>query len=209
MRKLSGAKDKLGLRVHGLIVGSPEKKRSDPAVLRSICSSILPNGKNEVRVHYCIGTPAHAVVCPKCHGICQASDTPVCMRVLHMESCHKARIVQAPATPCKASTLLHDRFLCRQMVRSAAVVMLAVQVLVTEFEGWASVEGDKELAFDWDDTAGEIKRRQQGLRLEALRLAEMKRRKAATRGGGGGGTDKELGSKAMAEAMRASRQKKE
>ena len=49
MRKLSGAKDKLGLRVHGLIVGSPEKKRSDPAVLRSICSSILPNGKNEVR----------------------------------------------------------------------------------------------------------------------------------------------------------------
>lgn len=34
MRKLSGAKEKLGLRVHGLIIGSPEEKRSDPAVLR-------------------------------------------------------------------------------------------------------------------------------------------------------------------------------
>ena len=64
MRKLSGAKDKLGLRVHGLIVGSPEKKRSDPAVLRSICSSILPNGKNEVRKwfpHYA-QAPLHVVI---------------------------------------------------------------------------------------------------------------------------------------------------
>lgn len=51
MRKLSGAKDKLGLRVHGLIVGSPEKKRSDPAVLRGLCSHTLPSGKNEVLVH--------------------------------------------------------------------------------------------------------------------------------------------------------------
>jgi uncharacterized protein with von Willebrand factor type A (vWA) domain len=51
MRKLSGAKDKLGLRVHGLIVGSPEKKRADPAVLRGLCSHTLPSGKNEVLVH--------------------------------------------------------------------------------------------------------------------------------------------------------------
>lgn len=43
-----GAKEKLGLRVHGLIVGSPEKKRADPAVLRSLCSQLLPNGKMEV-----------------------------------------------------------------------------------------------------------------------------------------------------------------
>lgn len=47
MRKLSGAKDKLSLRVHGLIVGSPEKKRADPAVLRALCSHTLPSGKNE------------------------------------------------------------------------------------------------------------------------------------------------------------------
>ena len=46
----SGAKDKLGLRVHGLIVGSPDKKRADPAVLRSLCSHVLPNGKQEVRL---------------------------------------------------------------------------------------------------------------------------------------------------------------
>ncbi|KAL6778245.1 hypothetical protein ACKKBG_A17460 [Auxenochlorella protothecoides x Auxenochlorella symbiontica] len=51
MRKLAGAKDKLSLRVHGLILGSPEKKRADPAVLRSLCSHTLPNGKNEVLVH--------------------------------------------------------------------------------------------------------------------------------------------------------------
>ena len=36
MRKLSGAKEKLGLRVHGLIVGTPEKQRADPAVLRFV-----------------------------------------------------------------------------------------------------------------------------------------------------------------------------
>lgn len=48
MRKLSGAKDKLGLRVHGLIVGSPEKKRADPAVLRALCTAYLPNGRSEV-----------------------------------------------------------------------------------------------------------------------------------------------------------------
>lgn len=34
--------------MHGLIVGSPEKKRADPAVLRSLCSHTLPSGKNEV-----------------------------------------------------------------------------------------------------------------------------------------------------------------
>jgi hypothetical protein len=46
----TGAKEKLGLRVHGLIVGSPEKKRADPAVLRSLCSQVLPNGKMEVLI---------------------------------------------------------------------------------------------------------------------------------------------------------------
>jgi uncharacterized protein with von Willebrand factor type A (vWA) domain len=52
MRKLSGAKDKLALRVHGLILGSPEKKRADPAVLRGLCSHILPkSGKLETLIH--------------------------------------------------------------------------------------------------------------------------------------------------------------
>lgn len=50
MRKLSGAKDKLGLRVHGLIIGSPEKKKADPAVLRALCSHTLPSGKHECLV---------------------------------------------------------------------------------------------------------------------------------------------------------------
>ena len=52
MRKLSGAKEKLGLRVHGLILGSPEQKRADPAVLRSLCTQIIPNsGKTETLIH--------------------------------------------------------------------------------------------------------------------------------------------------------------
>ncbi len=79
---------------------------------------------------------------------------------------------------------------------------------MTEFEGWASVEGDKELAFDWDDAAGDAKRREAGLRLEKLRLAEMKRRKAAARSSGSA-SGPDQGSKAMAEAMRASRVRKD
>ena len=36
--------------MHGLIVGSPEVKKADPAVLRSLCSGILPNGRTEFLV---------------------------------------------------------------------------------------------------------------------------------------------------------------
>ena len=38
----------MSLRVHGLIVGSPDKKRADPAVLKGLCSHVLPSGKQEV-----------------------------------------------------------------------------------------------------------------------------------------------------------------
>lgn len=118
---------------------------------------------------------------------------------------------------------------------------------MTEFGGWASVDADKSMHFDWDDLAGiycvtpaccfrccawvcgsqasehlmlvpdplstatgDAKRREQGLRLEAQRLAEMKRLKKEERqaaGGRSGGPAK--GAAEMAEAMRASRQKKE
>lgn len=106
MRKLAGAKDKLSLRVHGLIVGSPEKKRADPAVLRALCSHIVPSsGKLEVLVH--------------------------------------------------------------------------------EFESWASVQADESMAFDWDDVIGNAARREAGLRLEKLRQAEMKRRRLVQKGGVG------------------------
>ena len=36
--------------MHGLIVGSPEQKKADPAVLRSLCSSVLPNGRMETLI---------------------------------------------------------------------------------------------------------------------------------------------------------------
>jgi hypothetical protein len=91
MRKLSGAKDKLALRVHGLVLGSPaaERARADPAVLRALCSHTLPSGKNEVLVH--------------------------------------------------------------------------------EFDSWATVAADRGMQFDWDDAAGNAARRERGLRLEKMR----------------------------------------
>lgn len=94
MQKLSGAKEKMGLRVHGLIIGSPEKKRADPAVLRALCTNYLPNGK--------------------------------------VEQC------------------------------------------MSEFEGWASVQADSRLAFDWDDAAGNSKRRLAGLAHEKQRREQAK-----------------------------------
>ncbi len=60
--------------------------------------------------------------------------------------------------------------------------VLSMQTLVTEFEGWASVQGDKEIAFDWDDAMGNTSRRDAGLKLEALRNAEIRRRKVEARG---------------------------
>lgn len=56
------------------------------------------------------------------------------------------------------------------------------QVTVTEFEGWASVAADEEIAFDWDDAAGNATRREAGLKLEALRKAEMRRRRLEEKG---------------------------
>lgn len=53
-------------------------------------------------------------------------------------------------------------------------VVNMVQVLMSEFEGWASVQGDKEIAFDWDDAAGNAARREAGLKLEKLRNAEIR-----------------------------------
>lgn len=80
--------------------------------------------------------------------------------------------------------------------------------MVTEFEGWASVDKDPAMVFDWDDLAGDAKRREAGLKLEAKRLAEMKRLKKESRAAGGGKAGPEKGAAEMAEAMRASRQKK-
>lgn len=42
---------------------SPEKKRADPAVLRSLCSHTLPNGKNEVSVYTLCPVGSHGTLC--------------------------------------------------------------------------------------------------------------------------------------------------
>ncbi|KAG2436957.1 hypothetical protein HXX76_006473 [Chlamydomonas incerta] len=97
MRKLAGAKEALGLRVHGLVVGSPEKKRADPAVLRALCTNYLPSGKVEQLVH--------------------------------------------------------------------------------TFESWASVQAEAAFALDWDDVAGNSRRRLANLAHEKERMEESRRKK--------------------------------
>jgi hypothetical protein len=58
--------------------------------------------------------------------------------------------------------------------------------------------------------AGDARRREAGLKLEAQRLGEMKRLKAdERRAAGGRGSGPGKGAAEMAEAMRASRQKKQ
>ena len=105
MRKLSGAKDKLGLRVHGLIVGSPEKKRSDPAVLRSICSSILPNGKNEVRamLHR---KSEHAKLRPDSNHMCYATEMTCAVSARPCVLCKHKGSLSRVFQPWQGSTLL-------------------------------------------------------------------------------------------------------
>ena len=44
-----------------------------------------------------------------------------------------------------------------------------VAVDVAEFQGWASVAADAEFQFDWDDAAGDARRRAAALALEKLR----------------------------------------
>ena len=56
-----------------------------------------------------------------------------------------------------------------------------LQVLVHEFESWASVQAEKSLQFDWDDAMGNTARREAGLRLEKMRNV------GGPGGGGGGG----------------------
>ena len=63
-----------------------------------------------------------------------------------------------------------------------------VQVLVSEFEGWSSVRGNPEIAFDWDDAVGNAARRAAGIKLEAMRNAEIRRRRLESRGGAGAKT---------------------
>lgn len=43
------------------------------------------------------------------------------------------------------------------------------QVLIHEFESWASVQAERTLQFDWDDAMGKKARREAALRLEKLR----------------------------------------
>lgn len=50
MRKLTGAKEAMGLRVHGLIIGSPETPK-DPLVMKSLCTNYTRGAKDELLLH--------------------------------------------------------------------------------------------------------------------------------------------------------------
>ena len=90
MRKLSGAKDKLSLRVHGLIIGSPEKKRADPAVLRSLCTNYLPNGKIETLISEFSNW--------KSVQVCQRAVCGICTCVFHACDLYGCTLYRVPHT---------------------------------------------------------------------------------------------------------------
>ena len=134
--------------MHGLIVGSPEKKRADPAVLRGLCSHTLPNGKNEVRRPAGWGAS---------RGRRRASHGRA-GRVLggRLGGRRQAAVPPGSPAPCTPDS-------------RASRTPRSRQVLVHEFESWASVQADRALQFDWDDALGNAARREAGLRLERLR----------------------------------------
>lgn len=56
------------------------------------------------------------------------------------------------------------RSLCSHILPSGKL-----EVLVSEFSSWASVNQDQAMQFDWDDAIGNASRRAAGLKLEAYR----------------------------------------
>lgn len=58
------------------------------------------------------------------------------------------------------------------------------EILVTKFESWASVKEREDMSFDWDDAIGNARRRAAGLKAEALRKGESKRRRLVNKGQG-------------------------
>lgn len=165
MRKLSGAKDKLGLRVHGLIVGSPEKKKADPAVLRSLCSNILPNGKQEVLVSEFGSWASVQVRAGDCHrhGRLQTRAMVGCA------SWPSERLLQSNQSKCVHASL-----------------GLLTKSHMIECD-WGStcmhaMQADSSLgAMDWDDKEGNTRRRLVSLQREKARQEESRRLKAEQR----------------------------
>ena len=56
------------------------------------------------------------------------------------------------------------RSLCSHILPSGKL-----EVLVSEFSSWASVNENQAMQFDWDDAIGNASRRAAGLKLEAYR----------------------------------------
>lgn len=211
---LQGATDKLGpcrpsrrLRVHGLIVGSPEKKRADPAVLRGLCSHTLPSGKNEVGGRCGARKPARP----------HLSDTPTCLRACTWATPlpgaglprSKRSVTSSPLCDCSGAwqplswlLALHccvgafNDCSCTHRGPAAGLCLpyshapsprpahpcaapSRRQVLIHEFESWAGVQQDRSMQFDWDDALGNAARREAGLRLEKMRQARGGRGRGA------------------------------
>jgi hypothetical protein len=179
MRKLSGAKDKLGLRVHGLVVGSPEKQRADPAVLRALCSSYLPNGKVETLVSEFSDWASVQVGVWGRSGVSESALELAgalggifwrgFIRVQGREARPRPQALRA-ACPPKDGPF-------------AAPVREPNKPINDNL-----TQADETMQYDWDDAEGNTRRRLAGLAREKARQAEMRRlRQSERRAGGGAG----------------------
>lgn len=147
MRKLSGAKEKLGLRVHGLIIGTPEKRRADPAVLRGLCTNHLPNGKIETLISEFDNWSSVQVT----RDIDWFNLGECCSMLLGV-TCEKSLL------RCSWFGAVHTTF------SPSSICAFCLQA-------------DASMKFDWDDAEGNARRRLAGLALEKRRQEESRRKK--------------------------------
>jgi hypothetical protein len=189
MRKLSGAKEKLGLRVHGLVIAAPDKKRADPAVLRALCTNYLPNGKLELLVSEfnnwaSVQVGARAVAAcalspavPAMHaGSALPAKTGACLRVCAVNAvAHLLARCCAFAAP-RRLYIMPSIHLCIQADSLMPRDHPSIHPTLPNSPA-APLQADSSFALDWDDVEGNSKRRLAGLKLEAQRAAESRRLK--------------------------------
>ncbi len=181
MRKLAGAKEKLGLRVHGLVIAAPDKKRADPAVLRGLCTNYLPNGKTELLVSEFnnwasvqVGPPRKGAVGmtlpavpqrPRAGDLWARLGSPAGRGLPDLHPWAWAHSPRQQRPRSSTPKRLPPARRCPHPLAHSA-------------PSHPNAQADQAFALDWDDVEGNSKRRLAGLALEARRAAESRRLKA-------------------------------